>query len=143
MNHEHIIETDDFTSYTKIYAEMPKNDTVTVSISTFDEKEPEVLTGKAAIVMIDMIHTADGKETEKTAAMISGNLTQRSIAKMLQSMAEAFSQTMDVKMLLFIKMYFLHEMDEQLKVKAKELLGDELHESIANLFKKMREDAGE
>jgi len=143
MNHEHIIETDDFTSYTKIYAEMPKNDTVTVSISTFDEKEPEVLNGKAAIVMIDMIHTADGKETESTAAMMAGNMSRRSIAKMLHSMAEAFSQAMDAKMLLFIKMYFMHEMDEHLRVKAKELLGDELHESIANLFKKMREDAGE
>lgn len=143
MNHEHIIETDDFTSYTKKYAEMPKNDTVTVTISTFDEKEPEVLTGKAAIVMIDMIHTADGKETEKTGAMIAGNITQRSIAKMLHSMAEAFSQAMDAKMLLFIKMYFLHEMDEHLRVKAKEILGESLHEQIANLIKKMREDAGE
>ena len=139
----HINDNEYFTSFEKTYNTKPDNERVSVSIQAFDEKEPTNLVGKAVVCMIDQMTNIPGKDVDPTGCMMAGFISTKSMARMLHAMAEAMNQSLSYKMMMFVREYFVYEMDEQLKVKAKELLGDELHESIANLFKKMREDAGE
>ena len=139
----HINDNEYFTSFEKTYNTKPDNERVSVSIQAFDEKEPTNLVGKAVVCMIDQMTNIPGKDVDPTGCMMAGFISTKSMARMLHAMAEAMNQSLSYKMMMFVREYFVYEMDEHLKDRTQEKMTEMYHESIANLFKKMREDAGE